>query len=105
IKRCRAENCTPWTSRLPKEVFEPSSTLVENGLHEYSLGDLPARGIGRKTDRRQRQSEGIMSEGIQNEIAPALSQFCHEHQSEMLSVLKQAVEIESPSDNKAGLER
>jgi len=46
-----------------------------------------------------------MSEGIQNEIAPALSQFCHEHQSEMLSVLKQAVEIESPSDDKVALDR
>src|SRR5215467_16128821 len=47
----------------------------------------------------------MMSEGIQNDIAPALSQFCHEHQSEMLSVLRQAVEIESPSDNKAALDR
>src|SRR5215472_15260421 len=55
--------------------------------------------------QRQFWRERIESEGNHNDIAPALSQFCHEHQSEMLSVLKQAVEIESPSDNKAALDR
>src|SRR5262249_20636769 len=58
-----------------------------------------------RTDRKRGQSEGIMSEGIQNDIAPALSQFCHEHQSAMLSILRQAVEIESPSDDKVALDR
>jgi glutamate carboxypeptidase len=46
-----------------------------------------------------------MSESIQTDFAQALSQFCREHQSEMLSVLRQAVEIESPSDDKAALDR
>src|SRR5262249_10044439 len=46
-----------------------------------------------------------MSEGIQNDVAQALSQFCHKHRPEMLSVLKQAVEIESASDDKAALDR
>src|SRR5215472_18384229 len=55
--------------------------------------------------QRQFWRERIESEGNHNDIAPALSQFCHEHQSEMLSVLKQAVEIESPSDNKAAVDR
>jgi glutamate carboxypeptidase len=33
-----------------------------------------------------------------------LLQFCQEHQSEMLDLLKQMVEIESPSDNKAAVD-
>src|SRR5215469_13709151 len=32
-------------------------------------------------------------------------QFCQEHQPEMLSILKQAVELESPSDNKPAVDR
>jgi glutamate carboxypeptidase len=34
----------------------------------------------------------------------AFLQFCTEHQSEMLAMLKQMVEIESPSDNKAAVD-
>src|SRR5260370_5336635 len=46
-----------------------------------------------------------MTEAAQKDTALALLQFCQEHQAEMLGVLKQAVEIESPSDNKAALDR
>ncbi len=46
-----------------------------------------------------------MTEAVQKDTASALLQFCHGHQAEMLRVLKQAVEIESPSDNKAALDR
>src|SRR5260370_34125056 len=46
-----------------------------------------------------------MTEAAQKDTALALLQFCQEHQAEMLRVLKQAVEIESPSDNKAALDR
>jgi glutamate carboxypeptidase len=38
-----------------------------------------------------------------NQPTPLL-QFCQEHQSEMLDLLKQMVEIESPSDNKAAVD-
>jgi glutamate carboxypeptidase len=34
-----------------------------------------------------------------------LLQFCEEHEQQMLAVLQQAVELESPSDNKAALDR
>jgi glutamate carboxypeptidase len=35
----------------------------------------------------------------------ALLQFCRDRQAEMLSILKQAVELESPSDNKPAVDR
>jgi glutamate carboxypeptidase len=40
-----------------------------------------------------------------NQLGLFLLEFCQEHQAEMLAVLKQAVELESPSDNKAALDR
>jgi glutamate carboxypeptidase len=40
-----------------------------------------------------------------NQLELFLLEFCQEHQAEMLAVLKQAVELESPSDNKAALDR
>ncbi len=46
-----------------------------------------------------------MTGASQTENGKQLLQFCQEHQCEMLSVLKQAVEIESPSDDKAALDR
>lgn len=39
-----------------------------------------------------------------SQSAAWLLQFCEEHQAEMLAVLKQAVELESPSDNKAAVD-
>jgi glutamate carboxypeptidase len=44
-----------------------------------------------------------MTGSNQYQTAPLL-QFCKEHQSEMLNLLKQMVEIESPSDNKAAVD-
>jgi glutamate carboxypeptidase len=41
--------------------------------------------------------------GSSQAIAPLL-QFCAEHQSEMLAVLKRSVELESPSDNKSAVD-
>jgi glutamate carboxypeptidase len=46
-----------------------------------------------------------MTGASQAENGKRLLQFCQEHQREMLSVLRQAVEIESPSDDKAALDR
>jgi len=40
-----------------------------------------------------------------NPSALFYSQFCEEHQGEMLATLRQAVEIESPSDDKAALDQ
>src|SRR5215831_15750184 len=40
-----------------------------------------------------------------NQLESFLLQFCEEHQGEMLAVLRQAVELESPSDNKAAVDR
>lgn len=40
-----------------------------------------------------------------HELESFLLQFCEEHQEQMLAVLQQAVELESPSDNKAALDR
>src|SRR5215470_11534817 len=40
-----------------------------------------------------------------NQLEPFLLQFCEDHQAAMLSILKQAVELESPSDNKAALDQ
>src|SRR5262249_58483803 len=40
-----------------------------------------------------------------NQLESFLLQFCEEHQAEMLGVLRQAVELESPSDNKAAVDR
>jgi glutamate carboxypeptidase len=37
--------------------------------------------------------------------ASALLDYCHQHQSAMLDMLRQMVEMESPSDNKAALDR
>lgn len=39
-----------------------------------------------------------------NQSATQLLQFCQEHQSDMLAVLKQMVDIESPSDNKTAVD-
>lgn len=52
--------------------------------------------------------EGGLSFQVQmagsSQSAASLLQFCEEHQAEMLAVLKQAVELESPSDNKAAVD-
>jgi glutamate carboxypeptidase len=46
-----------------------------------------------------------MSDLMSNPSALFYSQFCEEHQGEMLSTLRQIVELESPSDNKEALDR
>ncbi|HMF92277.1 MAG TPA: M20 family metallopeptidase [Candidatus Angelobacter sp.] len=46
-----------------------------------------------------------MSDLISNPSALFYSQFCEEHQGEMLTVLRHAVELESPSDDKDALDR
>lgn len=40
-----------------------------------------------------------------SQSAPPFLSFCEEHEAEMLSVLRQMVEIESPSDDKAAVDR
>src|SRR5262249_12137952 len=46
-----------------------------------------------------------MSDLTSNPSALFYSQFCEEHQGEMLTVLRHAVELESPSDDKDALDR
>ncbi len=46
-----------------------------------------------------------MTESIDSQSVLPLLQFCEERQEEMLAVLKQAVELESPSDNKTAVDR
>jgi len=42
--------------------------------------------------------------GSSQPVVPLL-EFCEQHQDEMLAVLKRSVELESPSDNKSGVDR
>lgn len=46
-----------------------------------------------------------MTDSADSQSAAPLLEFCEQHQAEMLAVLKQAVEIESPSDNKTAVDR
>jgi glutamate carboxypeptidase len=46
-----------------------------------------------------------MSDLMSNPSALFYSQFCEEHQGAMLAMLQQAVELESPSDDKGALDR
>jgi glutamate carboxypeptidase len=45
------------------------------------------------------------TENTDSQSALSFLQFCEERQEEMLAVLKRAVELESPSDNKAAVDR
>src|SRR5260370_26304484 len=46
-----------------------------------------------------------MTESIDSQSVLPLLQFCEERQEEMLPVLKQAIELESPTDNKTAVDR
>lgn len=61
------------------------------------------------TGRCNRQPAHLSLLPMANKAAPAILerylQFCRQHQPEMLKLLQQTVEIESPSDNKAAVDK